>query len=195
MSGENREDRFEPEPFQVVSDLGQLKAFTDPLRNRILHILENREATNQQLAAIVDEPQAKVLHHVRVLLNAGLIRLVDQRIRGGNVEKFYRATARVYGFRPESPDTEALSGPLSGAALESVAQELVASMTLWPDQPRYWEGRRTRLSPERVEEFNERLLELIGEYWGNPDQPTREDPDGTLMALAAVMYRFPGSEQ
>lgn len=187
------DERFEPVPFLAVSDLRQLKAFTDPMRNRILHILSDREATNQQLASILGEPQAKVLHHVRFLLDVGLITLVDQRVRGGNVEKFYRATARAYGFRPDPSDVETLSGPVSGAVFESVTQELVASLRLWPNQPLYWEHRRTRMSPERLNEFNDRLLALLAEFWGDVGEPAPENPDTDLMAVAAVMYRFPGN--
>jgi DNA-binding transcriptional ArsR family regulator len=186
--------RFEPEPFLVVSDLRKLKAFTDPMRNRILHILASQEATNQQLASILEEPQAKVLHHVRFLLDAGMIVLVEQRVRGGNVEKFYRATARVYGFRPDPADVETLSGPVSGAIFESVTQELVASLKLWPDQPLYWETRRARLSPARASEFDKRLLALITEFWDRDDEPETGAPDATLMAIATAIYRFPGSE-
>jgi DNA-binding transcriptional ArsR family regulator len=185
--------RFEPEPFRAVSTAKELKAFADPIRNRILHILAAREATNQQLSTILDEPQAKVLHHVRVLQDAGLIRLVDQRIRGGNVEKFYRATARVYGFRPEPDLPEDFAGPVSVAGLESVTQELAASLKAWPDQPLYWEGRRAKMSPERLGEFNERMQALIAEYWGDPDRPVNDDPEDDVMAMAAVMFRFPGN--
>lgn len=190
-------ERFEPEPFQAVSDLRQLKAFTDPIRNRLLHILADREATNQQLAAMLDEPQAKVLHHIRVLLDVGLIILVEQRVRGHNVEKLYRATARAYGFRPEVADVEMISGPVSGAIFESVTQELIASLKLWPDQPLYWETRRARLSPDRVAEFDKRLLALIAEFWGEVDEPAAADPDADadadLMAFATTTYRFPGN--
>jgi len=186
--------RFAPKPFQAVSDLRQLKAFADPMRNRLLHILGDREATNQHLAALLDEPQAKVLHHVRVLLDAGLIVLVEQRVRGHNIEKLYRATARVYGFRPEPADVETISGPVSGAIFESVTQELVASLTLWPDQPLYWETRRTHLSPDRVAEFDRRLLALIAEFWGELDAPIADDADADaeLMGFATATYRFPG---
>jgi hypothetical protein len=59
------DETAEPVPFQIVSDPRQLKAFTDPIRNRILHILADRPATNQQLATTLGEPGAKVLHHVR----------------------------------------------------------------------------------------------------------------------------------
>ncbi|HYH13040.1 MAG TPA: ArsR family transcriptional regulator [Thermomicrobiales bacterium] len=185
---------FEPVPFQIVSDPKQLKAFTDPLRIRILHLLADREATNQQLAAALGESQAKVLHHVRFLIDTSLIRLVDQRIKGGNVEKYYRSTARIYGFRPQLADVEAFSGPVSGALFESVTQELVASLKLWPDQPINWETRRKRLSGERIAEFNERLLALLAEFWGDLGEPLTEDPDDSLMAIATVTYRFPGEE-
>jgi DNA-binding transcriptional ArsR family regulator len=185
---------FEPQPFQIVSDLRQLKAFTDPLRNRILHILADREATNQQLASMLDESQAKVLHHVRVLLDAGLIVLVDQQVRGGNVEKFYRATARVFGFRPDPADAGKVAGPVSGAGLEAVTQELIASLKLWPDQPLYWEGRRARMSPDRAEEFNRSLLALLAEFWGDVEEPAAGNSEENLMSIATVMYRFPGGE-
>lgn len=187
-------ERFEPAPFQVVSAPRQLKAFTDPIRNRVLHILANQEATNQQLASLIDEPQAKVLHHVRFLLDVGLIVLVEQRVRGGNVEKFYRATARTYGFRPDPSAIETLSGPVSGAVFESVTQELVASLKLWPDQPLYWETRRGRLTAERVQEFDKRLLALIAEFWGDLEEPAAGDPEADLIALATTIYHFPGNE-
>lgn len=187
-------ESFEPAPFQAVSEPKQLKAVADPTRNRILHILGSREATNQQLAATLDQPQAKVLHHVRVLLDAELIHLVRQQVRGGNVEKFYRASARLYGFRPAPSDVEAFAGPVALAGLESVSQELMASLKAWPDQPLYWEGRRAEMPPERVAEFNERLLALIGEFWGSPDAPAQEKGDEDVMSFATVMYRFPGNE-
>jgi len=186
-------ERFEPVPFQVVTDLRQLKAFTDPLRNRILHVLANQEATNQQLAAILGEPQAKMLHHVRFLLETGLIVLVEQRVHGGNVEKLYRASARVYGFRPGPIDSASLSEPVSRAVFESVTQELAASLQLWPDQPLYWETRRSRVSPERAAEFDRRLLALIAEFWGDLETPVTDDDDHPVMALATTVYRFPGA--
>jgi DNA-binding transcriptional ArsR family regulator len=180
----------EPVPYQVITEPQQLKAFADPLRIRIVHILADRPATNQQLATALGEPGAKVLHHVRALLDAGVIRLVDQVIKGGNVEKYYRATAHLYGFRPTPDESESLSG----AMFDSVSQELVASIRLWADQDINWEGRRARIAPERLDEFNHRLRDLIAEYWGGPDGTADNDPDAVMMSFAAVSYRFPGDE-
>jgi DNA-binding transcriptional ArsR family regulator len=182
---------FIPEPFLPISDPRQLKAFTDPLRNRMLHILCHREATNQQMASTIGEPPAKVLHHLRFLEEVGLVVLVEQRVRGGNVEKFYRATAQLYGFRPEGLDGEEFAKPVTGALLETVTQEFMASHTLWPQQELFWEGRTAYLAPARVGEFNARMQELIEEFW-NDDTPGGE---AQQMAMGFVMYRFPGSDE
>ncbi len=192
---------FAPVPFQLVDTPEQLKCFTDPLRSRILSILCEREATNQQLAHAIGEPHAKVLHHVRVLLDAGLIVLVNTRIKGGNVEKYYRAVARMFGIRP-GPD---LRPSVAAAEFEAVAQEVAAAAALWPEPPEYpnWEGRRKRLRSERREEFHRRLLALIAEFWGGPQRSddgltvtqADEDPDAPMFCFAAVLYRDPTDPQ
>src|SRR5690348_3113629 len=91
--------------FYDVGDPEQLKAFTDPLRLRVLEILKAREATNKQIADELGQPPARVLHHVRVLAELGLIRLVDTQVKGGNVEKYYRAVARGFTLHA-SPELE-----------------------------------------------------------------------------------------
>jgi DNA-binding transcriptional ArsR family regulator len=192
-------DSFTPVPFQLVSEPRQLKAFADPLRVRVIHLLNSEALTNQQLADRLGEPQAKVFYHLRFLLDAGLITLVEERVRGGNVEKYYRATARLYGLRPgpDEPPTFAAS------MLESVLQEVAASEATWPDQPIEWENRRLRLSPPRAREFNRRLLDQLAEFWGGPDpddpndvsraRSVKEDPDAPRLCFAAVLFREPSS--
>jgi DNA-binding transcriptional ArsR family regulator len=188
---------FQPVLFQIINTPEQLKALADPLRNRVLSILCEREATNQQLATALGEPHAKVLHHVRYLLDAGLIVLVDQRIKGGNVEKYYRAVARWFGIRP-GPD---LLPSIVVGEFEALSQEVAASAALFAAQGERpnWEGRHARLPRERVEEFHRRLLALIAEYWGGPRAadpnndavPAQEDPAAPMWAFASVIYRDP----
>lgn len=182
---------FEPAPYQVISEPQQIKAFSDPLRVRVMRILSSRAATNQQLATTLGESQAKVLYHLRFLVDARLIQLVDQRIKSGNVEKYYRASARLYGLRP---DTEA--GPsVTESVLESAVREAVASMVLWPEKPLSYEGRRARIPTDRLAEFHLKLDSLIDEYWGGPEESPLDDEGADLMALMTVVYRFPGTDQ
>lgn len=180
---------FEQAPFQVVSDPAQLKAFTDPLRNRIIHILSDHEATNQQVSTLVGEDQAKVLYHIRFLLKVGLVELTRTNIKRGNVEKYYRATARIFSLRISPDDTKSPIGPV----FESVVQELFASEGMWPDRMPRWEGRRGRISDARLGEFIKELDALIEEYWGTHQvRDDLEDSASTLMSFFSVLYRFPG---
>lgn len=179
-------NEHEPAAFLIVDSPKQLKAFTDPLRTRVLDILVDRAATNQQVAQALGEPQAKVLHHIRVLLNCGLIRLVDMRVSGGNVEKYYRAVARSFGLRPKAKMARGVLGTMT----ESVRQEVAASLAQWPEQ-RGFEIRKARLSNERVREFQQRLLSLLSEFW---DDPTSHEADVPVQAFAAFTYRDPSEE-
>jgi predicted transcriptional regulator len=186
---------FAPVPLQVISDPQQLKAFTDPLRIRVLNLLKPRAATNQQIADALGEPQAKVLYHIRFLLDAGLIQLVDQQIKGGNVEKYYRTVAHLFALRPES-GAEPL--PVASAEIGAVQQEVAASEAAWPDQRLPFDMRRVRLTPERADAFYQRLTDLIAEYWGGPQSATATeaaipegDPDAPALCFAAIIYRDP----
>lgn len=179
-------------PFHVVETPQQLKAFTDPLRIRILVVLSERAATNQQLADALGEPQAKVLYHIRFLLDADLIRLVDTQVKGGNVEKYYRSIARTFDLRVDA----ALRPNVIGAEFAVISQEVAASAARWPDQAPRLVVRGRRVSPERAADFFNRLLEFITTYWDDPHgEEQRADPgpaadqDEPLFYCAAVVFR------
>ena len=123
-------NEFEPLTTQLIDEPRQIKAFTDPLRVRVLVVLAERAATNQQVADALGEPQAKVLYHIRFLLDVGLIRLVNTRIKGGNVEKYYRAVARSFAIQP----TPELRGHVIGAEFQMLGDELAHSALAWPDE-------------------------------------------------------------
>lgn len=185
-------EAVEPQQFEVIDSVAKIKALTDPLRVRVLSLLCQRAATNQQVADALGEPHAKVLHHVRTLLDLGLIRLVETRIRGGNVEKYYRAVARMFGIRLRElevgPD---VAGGVASAEFEALRQEVVAAMAVDSGELPSWEGRHARLSAERLAEFHRRLLDLIAEYWGGPETEAPQDPTAPMMALMTVVYRDP----
>jgi DNA-binding transcriptional ArsR family regulator len=69
------------------------KAFSHPLRARILCILEERRASPRQLADELGQPLGNVSYHVRTLLGLKLIRLVKKTPRRGSIEHYYEAVA------------------------------------------------------------------------------------------------------
>ncbi len=176
---------FEPAPNMRVEDPKQIKAFSDPLRVRLLVNLAEGEATNQQLADRLGEPQAKVLYHLRFLLDAGLIVLVDTRIKGGNVEKYYRAVARTYDIRP-SPE---LLADIVSAELDTLARDVAASAALFPSGQRML-ARVRKMSPEQAELFFDQLIALADEFWPL-DAPDESGDDTHSYAFAALVFRNP----
>jgi DNA-binding transcriptional ArsR family regulator len=166
----------------------EIKAFADPLRLRIIHILLERQATNQQVADALEEPPAKVFHHVRFLLNVGLIRLVDTRISGKNVEKFYRAVARSFIVRPDVdllPETHIAA---LGAGLDGLRHDALESAAAWDDDPPRMVRRKAHLSPVQLEAFDVRLRSLIQEYWVETEGQSSGAPSAVLTILT---YREP----
>jgi DNA-binding transcriptional ArsR family regulator len=190
----SKENQWTPAPMQIVSDLGQLSAFGDPDQSRILRILQRLEVSPRQLAQMLGMSPSTVETHLQRLCELVLVRPVESNgsASNSNEETLYRATARMFNLRPEPRDMETISSPVATAMLGTLERELKASITVWPDQKLGYEGRRTRLPMSRVVEFDDRLAELIREFWGDEVESVDEDPDDPLMAFMSVWYRLPG---
>lgn len=183
-------DEFVPAPVMVLEAPEQIKAFTDPLRVRVLRILAERAATNQQVADTLGEPHAKVLYHVRFLLDAGLIQLVDTQVKGGNVEKYYRALAYLFDLRPPGGDAED-DVSLVKPALDTLWHDMIASVKTYPEYTAHIQTRHKRMTPEKAAAFIDKLRALLAEYgWDDPTPD--DDPDAVETRFAAFLYRDPG---
>src|SRR5436309_2350948 len=60
----------------ALTQPSDVRALSHPLRNTILSLLHERAATVTELAAAVGRPKSTVAHHVNVLVDAGLVRVV-----------------------------------------------------------------------------------------------------------------------
>jgi DNA-binding transcriptional ArsR family regulator len=84
------------------------KALGHPLRQRILHVLDEGVASPNQIAQRLQEPLGNVSYHVRILLESDSIELVETRPVRGAIEHLYRAT-----MRPLIDDTDWARLPLA----------------------------------------------------------------------------------
>jgi DNA-binding transcriptional ArsR family regulator len=86
----------------VLDRPDQLKALGHPLRVRTLEMLggdgEGEQLTNRELAQRLGVDPGHLHFHVRMLLKAGLIELVE---KGKGREKPYRSVARTFRVAPE----------------------------------------------------------------------------------------------
>jgi len=76
----------------------QMKALADPIRHRILGIIQSRPATAKQIADRLKMPPGTIGHHLQVLESAGLAQVVARRLVRGIVAKYYTRTARIFTY-------------------------------------------------------------------------------------------------
>src|SRR6266511_1647927 len=162
----------------VVTTPAQLREMADPLRATILDLLLERAATVAELAAAVQRPKSTVAHHVNVLVDAGMLRVVRTRRVRAIDERYYGRTARVFYVgvvnRPGEDPTTVHANALSVAAAESVpAHEADQLRTIL---------RHSGLPARRAAEFWERVDAVVREF---SQLPRSGD---TVYGFAAGLY-------
>ena len=101
---------------EQLNTLSQLKLVSDPRRLSILKQLMGAPATLTQLGKALGEHPAWIRHHLKILEQAGLVKLSEVKISDGYIEKYYQSSAPAYLFQelllPEKPGkhTVVLSG-------------------------------------------------------------------------------------
>jgi DNA-binding transcriptional ArsR family regulator len=143
----------------------RLKAASDPLRMLILDLVLEQAMTVTDLAERIGRPRGTVAHHVNVLVDAGLLRVVRTRKVRALEERFYGRSARTILF----PDG------VSDGDLPFVADaRRVADMNPPEGTPSFFTMRSVRIPAELAEEFSRRLLDLALEFSGSPRGGERE---------------------
>lgn len=140
----------------------QLHAIGDPTRWRILGRLNDGPASIQELSRTLAAAKGRIGHHVRVLEEAGLIRLAEtQRVRGVT-EKRYARVAKQFRL-PESIDgDEAAQADLALLPLRTAISEVRPSRG--KDDPTSGIVVRARMSAERAHRFAKLVNELAAEF-------------------------------
>jgi DNA-binding transcriptional ArsR family regulator len=152
----------------------QLKALGHPLRLRVLEVLGEGdvELTNRELAQRLGVDPGHLHFHVRMLLNAGLIELVEG---GKRREKPYRSRAAHIRVAPELL-TAGMANDARAAMLESV-QRAWAS---YAGEGRFRSAQITaRLDPKDVRELFRMLVEEVEK---------REDPSRDPLLITLFSY-------
>ncbi len=143
----------------VVTKPAELRAIADPLRSTILDLLLERAATVAELAAAVGRPKSTVAHHVKVLVDAGMLRVVRTRRVRAIDERFYGRTARVF-FVGKVPLEEVTPPPWTNYLSDAAAE----SMPAYHADRMFALLRHARISRQRAADFWERVDAVIREF-------------------------------
>lgn len=163
----------------------QMKALGDPLRHKILGIIQNRPATAKQIADRLKVPPGTIGHHLQVLEAAGLAKVVARRLMRGIVAKYYTRTARIfnYNFPPDVTGSVPTTVQFLADARDELAEALVGGEA---DVPVKTAFPHTRLTPERRDYFERRVVELVDEFIA--ETPAHE---GIVYSLSLAFFQAP----
>ena len=172
-------------PRLALTTAQQVKAIADPLRARILGIIQHQPATAKQLADRLGVAPGSIGHHLQILETAGLAQVVAHRLVHGIVAKYYTRTARIFTF--EMPHEVLGENSLGLDWLAEAHGELAEAMGTVGEQAYLTGGfPHIRLTPERVRVYRERIEALM-------DDLIEESPDpaGQVYSLSIAFFLAP----
>lgn len=178
MSSDSQVPDYDLDDFLEVSTPAQLRAIAHPLRSTVLDLVLERAATIGELAAAVGRPHGTVNYHVKVLVDAGMLRIVRTRRVRALEERYYGRTARTLNIgvvrRPSDPTTPVCINELSVAAAESVPAHEADTL--------YTTMRHARIPRESAADFWRRIEALIRDFSRLPRSGS------TVYAFVAGLY-------
>jgi len=163
----------------------QMKALADPIRHRILGIIQSRPATAKQIADRLKMPPGTIGHHLQVLEAAGLAKVVARRLVRGIVAKYYTRTARIFTYNFPSDVTGKV--PALVRFLTDARDELAEALVDGgPDFPVKTAFPHARLTPERQAYYERRFVELVDEFIAEPPHDR-----GKVYSLSVAFFQSP----
>jgi len=105
-------------PIQVLRDPEAFKLLADETRRKILYLLRVKDMTVSQLASELDLTPQALYHHIKKLLEGGMVEVAREERIGHLIESYYRAVAEDFLF---------ITGKLSAQTLRdrNLAEEQV----------------------------------------------------------------------
>jgi DNA-binding transcriptional ArsR family regulator len=160
MAGNPQPPDYELADRIALTEPAQVKAISHAVRTTILHLLHERAATISELAAALERPKSTVAHHVKVLVENGLVQVVRTRRVRAIEERFYGRTARMFYVGVErGPEGEEM--PRDFNDFEVAARESAAAFR----EGKLWGFiRHARIGEQQASEFWERMSELVDEF-------------------------------
>jgi len=86
-------------PVKVLSDTSAFELLADATRRKIVNLLKAKEQTVSQISEQLNKTPQTIYHHMRKLVEGGLVEVSRQETIENIIEKYYRATAEIFEVR------------------------------------------------------------------------------------------------
>lgn len=191
-----------PLPFYQIEDLDTLRTLADPLRTQIYEILLAEPANVREVAERLGLAPSRLYYHFNLLEKVNLIKVVETRMVGNMVEKFYRAVAYNLDVAPglldfQKSELKETLDELLTVSLDATREDLIRSVNARlidleqgaVEKPRrVMVNRLTARIPDDVaDEFHKRLNELLAEF-GASDTASQDGEPLQQYALTIAYY-------
>lgn len=177
-----------------IDDLEALRKLANPMRLRLLASFREPHSI-AEVAHQIGVPPTRLYYHVNMLVDAGVLMIVDTRKRGAQLEKIYRVVAQ--SIRPATGiiqrhdvDPAVFAEVAASLVLDSARAELTASLTehvksgFDPSQITGALGRTlVSLTPDQAKEWSARIQEFAVELKG-------DDQDNSDAEVYGFTYSF-----
>jgi DNA-binding transcriptional ArsR family regulator len=189
-----------------IADLDTLRAVSDPLRVQIIELLQDQDLTVKQVAEKLGLAPSKLYYHFTTLEKLGLIEVAETRMVANMVEKVFTSSADALDIDPaifrfsregdNEPFTTAIASTID-ATREDIIRSLQARRFQLeqgaPEKSRRFIINRviSRIPEQRVEEFQERLVQLLQEFEKENDatvKGSRHQPYALTVAFYPSFY-------
>jgi predicted ArsR family transcriptional regulator len=176
------------QPLDIIDDPTRARAALQPIRLRLLHLLE-RPQSAPQLAKAIGMPRQRVLYHLRTLEAQRLVEAHEHGNVGRRIDRSYVRTATSYAIAPKTlggvaVDSRTVADAFSSAYLSAVAGRALNDLAAL--------GRAAAARGKRVPTLT---LETDVRFATPADQRRFADELTTALATLAAKYHHPDAPQ
>jgi DNA-binding transcriptional ArsR family regulator len=108
--------------FKFIRDPNAFELMADETRRRVIYLLRAKEMTVSQLAAELEKTPQAIYHHIRKLLDSGLVEVAKEERVDHFIETYYRASAEVFEFIHGEGGSEKYGERRTREALQALKQ-------------------------------------------------------------------------
>ncbi len=152
-----------PKKRKKLSTPQEIKAYVHPLRLVLLKKLAHQKLTISQIARELNVHPANITHHIKLLEKLGLVRLVERRDIGKNIEKYYRASAFHFSVQMDSDKHEDKKQLALSLARDDLSYAL-ETLDFKDDRPLQALILNAKLKYSDLNKFFKKMMALVEEF-------------------------------
>jgi DNA-binding transcriptional ArsR family regulator len=152
-----------PKKLIVLNRDSQIKAYVHATRIAILRMLAVKKRTVSNVAKELGVHPANITHHFKLLEKVGLIRLVEKRDIGKNIEKYYRSIAHNFVVSVDKPG-KSNKKAIALSILRNDLSTAISTVTRDDQREVITVIKIARILPRDVKPLQRKIMKLIREF-------------------------------